>query len=154
MNPYTLQPDDPSTPAVAALIERHFTLMRETSPPESCHAMDAADLTASGAVLFALRDGETVIGIGALKPLDATHGELKSMHVAAEARGKGASKALLEALLQAARDRGMRRVSLETGVEPAFAAARGLYARYGFEICPPFGAYVEDPLSVFMTRPL
>ncbi|NQZ74222.1 MAG: GNAT family N-acetyltransferase [Dinoroseobacter sp.] len=128
--------------------------MRDTSPPESCHVMEASELTAAGATLYSLSDGDEVIGIGALKPLDPGVGELKSMHVAAEARGKGASKALLDALLEAARAEGMHRVNLETGVEDVFAAARGLYLRYGFEECPPFGDYGEDPLSVFMTKAL
>ena len=154
MSGYRLHPDDPLRPPVKALIERHFKLMRETSPPESCHVMEASELTAAGATLYALSDGDEVLGIGALKPLAPEHGEIKSMHVAAEARGKGASKALLEALLREARDKGMKRVSLETGVEDAFLAARGLYERYGFETCPPFGDYVEDPLSVFMTKTL
>lgn len=116
--------------------------------------MDASELTAAGAVLYSLSDAGTVVGIGALKPLGAGHGEIKSMHVAAEARGRGASKALLEALLDKARTDGMTRLSLETGVEDVFAPARRLYARYGFEECPPFGDYVVDPLSVFMTRAL
>ncbi len=116
--------------------------------------MDASELTAAGAVLYSLSSGDQVIGIGALKPLGEGHGEIKSMHVAAEARGRGASKALLEALLDKAGADGMTRISLETGVEDAFIAARGLYARYGFEECAPFGDYIEDPLSVFMTKVL
>ena len=107
--------------------------------------MDASELTAAGAVLYSLSSGDQVIGIGALKPLGEGHGEIKSMHVAAEARGRGASKALLEALLDKAGADGMTRISLETGVEDAFIAARGLYARYGFEECAPFGDYTPAP---------
>ncbi len=154
MSAFSLRPDDASRPEVAALIARHFQLMRETSPPESCHVMDASELTAAGAVLYSLSNGGAVIGIGALKPLGDGHGEIKSMHVATEARGRGASKALLEALLEKAGSEGMSRVSLETGVEDAFIAARGLYTRYGFVECAPFGDYIEDPLSVFMTKAL
>ncbi|MGK7758649.1 GNAT family N-acetyltransferase [Marinovum sp. B10] len=90
----------------------------------------------------------------AFKPLDAAHAELKSMHVISEARGQGAGRALLLALLEAARQAGHRRISLETGSAPEFTAARGLYAAQGFTPCPPFGGYVDDPLSLYMTRAL
>ena len=139
---------------MAALIARHHQLMRDTSPPESCHVMDASELTAAGAILFSLTEGDAVLGIGALKQIAPGHGEIKSMHVAAEARGRGASKALLQALLDEAAVRGLSRVSLETGVEPIFAPARKLYETFGFQICAPFADYTDDPLSVFMTKTL
>lgn len=147
-----VQPDDIARPEVAALIERHAQLMRDTSPPESCHVMDVSELSAAGAQLFSVTDQDAVLGIGAYKFLAPSHAELKSMHVAAEARGRGVSKLLLSALIEAARDAGATRVSLETGVEDVFAAARALYEAFGFEVCGPFGTYSPDPLSVFMTR--
>lgn len=137
---------------VTEILERHFDLMRATSPEESCHVMAPDSLFASGAVVLVWRDGSRVLGIGALKPIDATHGELKSMHTLAEARGRGIACAILRALVAEARDLGLSRVSLETGSSSEFAAARALYSREGFADCPPFGSYTEDPLSVFMTR--
>ncbi len=149
---FALQKDRVDRPEVAALIARHHKLMRDTSPPESCHVMDASELGEAGATLFSLSDGAQVVGIGAIKQIAPDHGEIKSMHVAAEARGKGASKALLTALIEAAKEAGFERVSLETGVEDVFEPARGLYLSFGFEPCPPFADYTHDPLSVFMTR--
>lgn len=143
--------DDPD---VQALLRRHFDLMRASSPEESCHVMDPGALSERGVVLFAARDGDTVLGVGALARLAPGHGELKSMHTAAEARGRGVARAILAALLVAAGDQGMTRVSLETGSADIFAPARALYTAHGFEECPPFGDYVADPLSVFMTRTL
>ena len=106
------------------------------------------------AVLFAVYDGRDVLGVGALTVIEKGHGELKSMHTAAEARGRGVARAVLSALLDHARAEGLTRVSLETGTADLFAPARALYAAHGFAECPPFGSYVVDPLSVFMTRAL
>lgn len=144
----------PDLPEVEALLQRHFELMRATSPAESCHVMEPGTLLENGAVLYAARDGEAVLGVGALTVIAPGHGELKSMHTAAEARGRGVARAVLQALMEHARDTGLTRLSLETGSAQEFAPARALYAAYGFEDCPPFGSYVVDPLSVFMTRTL
>lgn len=128
--------------------------MRATSPEESCHVMRPEALEEAGAYLcVAERDGD-ILGIGALAAIDAGAGELKSMHTAQEARGQGVARAILQALIDHARAEGLSSLSLETGSQEAFAAARALYAAHGFAFCPPFGAYVEDPLSVFMTRAL
>ncbi|MCK0149740.1 GNAT family N-acetyltransferase [Marivita sp. S6314] len=128
--------------------------MSSQSPAESCHAMGADDLFAAGAAVFVLKEGADTLGMGAIKPLDDTHGELKSMHTKSEMRGKGIGSALVLKLLDEARTLGLRQVSLETGSEDVFAPARRLYERHGFSYCPPFGDYVEDPYSVFMTRSL
>ncbi|WP_439124254.1 GNAT family N-acetyltransferase [Marivita sp.] len=139
---------------VAELVNRHFDMMRAQTPSESCHVMSADDLFAAGAHVFALRDDDTMLGIGALKPLSADHGELKSMHTKAEARGRGVGSALVQHILTKGTDLGLLRISLETGSEDPFAPARRLYERHGFTYCAPFGDYVDDPLSVFMTRTL
>jgi putative acetyltransferase len=95
-----------------------------------------------------------VVGVGALKRLSAEHGEIKSMHTAEAARGRGVGSALLRQIIAAARARGMSRLSLETGSWAYFLPARALYARHGFVECPPFGEYQADPNSVFMTLEL
>ncbi|MBV2360013.1 GNAT family N-acetyltransferase [Thalassococcus sp. CAU 1522] len=129
--------------------------MRATSPAESCHVMTSLELRASGARVFALRDETgSVQAVGALKPLSGDAVELKSMHTLSEARGRGFGRTILDRLLGEARSMGARRVFLETGSAPPFAAARALYERAGFALVPPFGDYVEDPLSVFMARDL
>jgi putative acetyltransferase len=89
--------------------------------------------------------------MGALKPLDPSHAEIKSMHVRASVRGQGIGRAILDHLLHAARHQGFRRVSLETGTVPEYAAARALYAGAGFEPCPSFGDYAETPYNACMT---
>lgn len=146
--------EHPLTPDLSLLFERHTADMHADTPPESIHMMDKAALAAPGIRFFVLRDGEAPLAMGAFKRIDADHAEIKSMHVLAEARGRGLSKVMLDHLVKAARADGFRRLSLETGVQPTFVAARVLYARAGFVDCPPFEGYVDDPNSVFMTKVL
>ena len=136
---------------VRALIEAHHALMVATSPPGSCHVMDPDALEASGARLFAAR-GPELLGIGAVKAIREGHVEIKSMHVAAAARGRGVARALLARLIEEARAMGARRVSLETGGWDDFVPARRLYEAAGFETCGAFEGYAPDPNSVFMTK--
>ena len=149
-----LRLDDLRHPAVIALLQEHLDWMRRTSPPESVHALDPGDLATPDVAFFTLREGDAVLGMGAVKRIDAAHAEIKSMHIVAEARGRGLAQVMLDHLLTQAQALGYRQLSLETGVEDVFAPARALYARAGFAQCPPFEGYWEDPNSYFMTRKL
>ncbi len=117
-------------------------------------ALDADDLLDPAITLFSARIRGQVVGVGALKQLDDRHAELKSMHTAAAARGRGIGLAMVRHLLAVARARGLARVSLETGSMDAFAPARSLYSRAGFSSCGPFGHYPESSTSSFMTLAL
>jgi putative acetyltransferase len=152
--PLTATQEQPDTDDVHALLLRHFDLMSSQSAEESCHVMAPETLMEAGATLFGIREEDRLLGVGALAVIAPGHGELKSMHTAAEARGKGVARRLMEALLDHARAQGLTRVSLETGSTPEFLPARTLYEAFGFTLCPPFGSYIEDPLSVFMTKEL
>lgn len=146
--------DDLTAPAVRDLIAEHLDEMHANTPAESVHALPLAALESPGVTVWSAWDGEEVLGCGALKELDATHGEIKSMRTREAARGRGIGASILQTILAEAAERGYRRVSLETGSDENFAPARRLYARHGFVECPPFGDYTDDPLSVFMTREL
>jgi putative acetyltransferase len=146
--------DDLRSPQVAALLHAHLDHARSASPPESVHALDLDALQSPGITFWTAWDGANLLGCGALKELDSSHGEIKSMHTAAQHRGRGVAKALLAHIINVGRSRSYRRLSLETGSIDAFAQARALYARFGFIVCPPFGAYGRDPNSVFMTLDL
>ena len=148
----TIRRDRPISPQVLPLLQRHLDLMHASSPPESVHALDPADLDTPDVAFFTLREGDAVLGMGAIKRIDAAHAEIKSMHVVTEARGRGLARVLLGHLLAEAKSLGYGRLSLETGVEPVFAPARALYESAGFGYCPPFDGYSLDPNSVFMTR--
>jgi putative acetyltransferase len=118
-------------------------------------AVEAGDLADDpGLTLLCGRRDGRLLAIGALRELDPEQGELKSMHTAAEVRGQGIGKAMLGELVALARQRGYRRVSLETGRSAAFAPARALYASAGFVECGPFGSYPQDGQTCFMAMVL
>jgi putative acetyltransferase len=150
----TIAEEHPLTADLALLFDRHTADMHADTPPESIHMMDKTTLAAPGIRFFVLRDAGVPLAMGAYKRIDATHAEIKSMHVLSEARGRGLSKAMLEHLVAAAQADGIARLSLETGVQPTFIAARALYERAGFMDCPPFEGYGPDPNSIFMTKML
>lgn len=136
------------------LLERHLTFAFSQVPAKDRHALDADALADPGVDFYALRvDGE-LLAVGALRKLDDRHAEVKSMHTAENARRLGLGRAMLDHLLAVARERGFRRVSLETGSMPAFAPARSLYASAGFTICGAFGEYAESANKTFMTLTL
>ena len=134
-----------------ALLERHLAYARATTLPRDVHALDVDALTGPGITFFSYRENGAVLGVAALKRLDDEHAEIKSMHTAEEARGRGIARALVAHLLAVARERGHTRVSLETGAQDAFAAARALYASSGFTQCEPFGDYEPSRNSTHMT---
>ncbi|QEO09397.1 GNAT family N-acetyltransferase [Protaetiibacter larvae] len=141
-------------PRVLRLLEDHLADMFAESPPESVHALDVSGLQHPSVTFWVLSDGDEVLGCVALKQLDPTHGELKTMRTDAAARGRGFGRLLLEHVLAEATARGYRRISLETGTQEFFRPARTLYARAGFVETGPFADYRLDPFSVFMTREL
>lgn len=152
--PIIIAEEHPLTPDLSLLFERHTADMHADTPPESIHMMDKGALAAPGIRFFVLRDGGQPLAMGAFKRIDATHAEIKSMHVLAEERGRGLARRMLVHLMTEARAAGFRRLSLETGVQPGFQAARVLYEKAGFATCPPFEGYRDDPNSLFMTRAL
>ena len=148
----TIAPESPLTPDLKLLMERHTQAMHAQTPPESIHMMDASKLVAPGVWFFVMRDDGQAIGMGAVKRIDDAHAEIKSMHILAERRGQGLSRQMLDHLVDHALSQGFSRLSLETGSQPGFAPARGLYGNAGFEECGPFEGYGPDVNSVFMTR--
>ena len=150
----TIAAESPLGADLSLLFQRHTADMHADTPPESIHMMDAGQLASPAIRFFVMRKDGVPVGMGAFKRIDDGHAEIKSMHVLSELRGQGLSKRMLDHLVEQARAAGFSRLSLETGVQPTFVAARALYAKAGFCECPPFEGYVEDPNSVFMTRSL
>ncbi|MCY7419730.1 MAG: GNAT family N-acetyltransferase, partial [Chloroflexi bacterium] len=124
MTGVAILPDSPLRAPVLALLRRHLDLMWASSPPESVHALDPGALAGPGVDFFTLAEGEALLGMGAIKRIDRDHAEIKSMHVVAEARSRGLAQQMLDHLMDHARACGYARLSLETGVQDAFAAAR------------------------------
>ena len=154
MKRFDVRPDDLSGPEIRALLREHLDSMHSLSPPESVHALDLDCLRRPEVTFWSAWSQGELMGCGALKELDARHGEIKSMRTSGAHRRSGVARAMVRHIIAEARTRGYERLSLETGSLPAFVPARRLYASFGFSYCGPFADYVLDPNSVFMTRRL
>ncbi len=146
--------DDLSGPEIRALLAAHLRGMHDHSPPESVHALDLDGLRSPDISFWSVWEAGELLGCGALRELDAKHGEIKSMRTVEAHLGKGVASALVEYIVKEARRRGCSRLSLETGSGAAFEPAHALYLKHGFEFCGPFGDYSDDPFSRFMSRQL
>ena len=143
--------DDPRAPDVRSLLEAHLSFASEMSPAEHVHALDTDGLLDPSITFFSARRDGVLVGVGAIKQLDETHTELKSMHTATVARRQGVGRAMVEHLVSIASALGCARVSIETGTTEAFASARAMYEQRGFRTCEPFGQYTLNPYSTCMT---
>lgn len=146
--------DDLTGPEIAALLDEHLASMYLHSPPESVHALPIDKLRTPDVTFWSVWENGELLGCGALKELEPEHGEIKSMRTVSKHVRKGVGAAVLNHIIAEAKQRGYRRLSLETGSMAAFEPARKLYERAGFTYCEPFGDYVLDPNSVFMTMEL
>ncbi|MET9486823.1 GNAT family N-acetyltransferase [Nocardia sp. NPDC006630] len=146
--------DDLSGAEVIGLLQTHVAEMLDNSPEDSMHALDVDALRKPEITLWSVWEGDDIAGCGAVKELDPTHGEIKSMRMVEAWRGRGVATLLLEHILGVARERGYTRLSLETGSSEFYRPAVRLYERHGFALCGPFAEYTDDPHSVFMTRQL
>lgn len=147
----TVEPAVPTDPGPAALLAEAQALQAELYPPEHNHALPTEALLADNVRFLAAREGQVVLGVGAVVLKDG-YGEVKSMFTAPAGRGKGVAAAILRALEDIALEEGLAMLKLETGDE--LAAAVRLYERFGFARCGAFGDYVEDGSSVFMEKAL
>ncbi|WP_026964119.1 GNAT family N-acetyltransferase [Alicyclobacillus pomorum] len=146
--------DDLTYLKVIELVREHLQGMALNSPPESIHALGLVALRKPEITFWSAWDGDELVGCGALKELNNQHGEVKSMRTSSLHLRKGVAKQVLQHIIDEAKRRGYRRLSLETGSQAAFEPARKLYSNFGFQLCDPFSDYIEDPNSVFMTLEL
>lgn len=149
-----IRADDLSGDKIVALIQLHLNNMASISPPESCHALAIDSLKRPNIQVWSAWDGDELMGCGALMHLNEAHGEIKSMRTAEKYLKKGVGAAILKHIIHIALEQGLQQLSLETGSQSEFFPARKMYEKFGFVDCPPFGDYVLDPLSVFMSKAL
>lgn len=154
MSDYRIVEDDLTGPEVAALLDFHLQEMHQWSPACKVHAMPIERLREPDVTFYSAWASGELAAVGALKHLDAGHGELKSMRAAPAFRGKGAGQAILAHLMAEASRRGYAWLGLETGRPEPFQPARQLYEKHGFAECPAFGDYVSDEFSLCMSRTL
>ena len=141
-------------PEIAALLREHVQGMFDTSPPDSIHTLSIDALRSPDMAVWSAWEGSELLGCGALKELDNNTGEIKSMRTADAHLGKGVAMQILQHIVKVSRQRGYRRLYLETGSAPAFQAAHSLYLKAGFSYCGPFADYSDDSFSRFMVLPL
>ena len=146
--------DDLQSTEIVSFLKEHVAEMKSVSPPQSKHALDLKGLKKPEITFWTVWDDNNLVGCGAIKELNTEHAEIKSMRIKANFRNKGIASMLLLHILEEAKRRGYRRLSLETGSMPFFQPARNLYLKHGFNYCTPFATYKEDLNSVFMTRGL
>jgi putative acetyltransferase len=146
--------DDLTGPEIVELLHEHLRCMAQVSPPESRHALSLDGLQHPGITFWSIWNGPDLAGCGALKKLSGQHAEIKSMRTVYSYQRKGVASQMLRHLIEEAKRRGYRRLSLETGSMEYFEPARRLYVSFGFTYCGPFESYIADPNSVFMTKEL
>jgi putative acetyltransferase len=148
-----IKQDDPKARHVADLLAHHLEELRSVMG-EHAQALDASGLSAPTVTFWTAWQNDALAGFGALKQLDKTHGEVKSMRAAPAARGTGVGRAILLHIVAEARKRGYARLSLETGTASLHAPAVSLYRSVGFANCEPFADYQASPHNQFMSLDL
>ena len=148
----SIRPEDPRQPDVRRIIANSGAYLQTLYPSESNHLVEVDALAAPDAVFLAARRNGELLGSIAFLIIAPGHAEIKRMFVRTEARGIGLGRRLLAALEDAARQKHISRISLETGIKQPQAI--GLYRASGYRDCSPFGTYTPDPLSLFMTKRL
>ena len=119
MAPVVVVEDDPHRVDVASLMERHVVFAQEVTPAGHVHALGPESLVTPEVTVFGARRDGVLLGVGALREFEPGHGEIMSMHTLEDVRGQGVGRAIVEAVLGAAHERGYERVSLETGTSSA-----------------------------------
>jgi len=145
-----IRQDDLTGDATRALLTLHLSGMHENTPPGHVFALDLSGLQAANVTVWSAWDGNAIAGIGALKELGDGTAEVKSMRTHPAHLRKGVGAALLEHIISAARERGLRQLSLETGRGPAFEPALALYRKRGFKDGEAFGDYVRSEFNQFL----
>jgi putative acetyltransferase len=143
-------PGDFNHPAVKALLTLHLQGMRDNSPPGHSFALDWSSLQKPEISFFTNWDGDELAGCGALLQLSPTHGEIKSMRTDPRYLRQGVATHLLRKIIEVARDRGYKRLSLETGTGPAFESAVAMYLRHGFKHGEAFADYEKSDFNQLM----
>jgi putative acetyltransferase len=147
---FEIREDDLSGEPTRALLALHLAGMHANSPPGSVFALDLSGLQVPEITVWSAWDGNTLVGIGALKMLDSTAGEIKSMRTHPQHLRRGVAAALLEHIIREARRRALKRLSLETGSGPAFEPALALYRSRGFTNGECFGEYEQTAFNQFL----
>src|SRR5262245_45610634 len=148
--PTVIVPERPDTADATLLIRELDEYLRPLYPQESQHGYSVEQLLQEAVAFFVMRHDGVPAGCGGVRLFGTAYGEIKRMYVRAQFRGLGLGKLMLHQLAEYARLQGAAVLRLETGIYQHEAIS--LYERCGFRRIPPFGAYQEDPLSLFYEK--
>ena len=137
---------------VNKLLNKHFIELRAASPEGSAHVLDIAGLMVPSIKFWSLWENNQLMGCGALKFLDKSHGEFKSIRIHDNFRHQGLSVKIIEHLIEEAKKLDIERISIETGAGKFFEPARKLFKKCNFLPCKPFAHYKTDQNSIYLTR--
>ena len=137
---------------VNELLTKHFIELRAASPEGSAHVLDIPGLQVSSIKFWSFWENEKLFGCGALKFLDTSHGEFKSIRVHDNFRKKGNGIKIINHLIDEAKKLNIKRISIETGAGKFFEPARKLFKNCDFTTCEPFAHYKEDINSIYLTK--
>jgi putative acetyltransferase len=130
---------------VRALVAALTAHLIPLTPREFQHQLTAEQMAEPTVTVFVARDsGGRPVGMGALKEHGSGVGEVKRMFTLPAVRGQRIGSQLLESIETLARERGVKRLVLETGEAPGFEPAWRVYERAGFTVC---GAVLDYPDS-------
>ena len=138
-------------PEVNELLKKHFIELRSVSPEGSTHVLEISGLKVPSIKFWSLWKNEKLIGCGALKFLDKSHGEFKSIRIADKFRKNGLGIKIIDHLINEAKKLNIKKISVETGSGNFFSPARKLFKKFGFETCEPFAHYKKDPNSCYFS---
>lgn len=148
--PTIITAERPDTVEAMELIAELDAYLVPLYPPESHHGLSVEKLLQEAVAFFVMRYERVPAGCGGIKLFDTEYGEVKRMYVRPQCRGLGFGTLMLNHLAAYALQQGVEVLRLETGIYQL--AAISLYERCGFQRIPPFGAYKDDPLSVFFEK--
>jgi putative acetyltransferase len=140
------------TDELARVLQAHWLFCTSSTPIEHVYALDPSKLFTSDITVFGARIEGELVGVGAMRKLDALHAELKSMHTLVKSRGLGIGRAMVMHIEDFAISQGIKRLSLETGTNEAFRPARELYKSLGYIESEAFGEYVLSDDNMCMTK--
>jgi GNAT superfamily N-acetyltransferase len=141
------RPDSTDGMALITELEAHLDPLY---PQESRHGFSVEKLLREAVAFFVIRQDGLPAGCGGVQFFGTEYGEVKRMYVRPHFRGLGLGKLMLDHLAGVARRQGVAVLRLETGIYQAEAIR--LYEGFGFQRVRPFGAYQDDPLSVFFEK--
>ena len=139
-------------PDVNELLTKHFIELRAASPEGSTHVLDIPGLKIPSIKCWSLWEDEKLLGCGALKFLDESHGEFKSIRVHDNFKKKGNGIKVINHLIEEAKKLDIKKLSIETGASDFFIPARKLFNKCNFLPCEPFAHYKLDKNSIYLTK--